>query len=92
MTSITTSLPLQLFGTIESIEGITLKAMLCIDRDCSNEAMLHWWGENAPGGALVKLIQKDSGIDIEPIKLYGTNERLGLISPNPCLTFAYHLL
>ena len=82
MNSITTSLPLQLFGTIEDIEGITLEAMLCIDRDCSNEAMLHWWGENVLGGALVKLLQKDSVIDIEPIKLYRTNERLGLFPPN----------
>ena len=85
MTSITTSLPLQLFGTIEDIEGLTLEAMLCVDRDCPDEAMLHWWGESnsGTGGALVKLMQNASGvIDIKPLKLYRTNERRGLFLPN----------
>lgn len=74
-------LPVQLFGTIENIEGITLQSMLCLDNDRPDEAMLHWWG-STKGGALVKLSQDISGfIYFKPLFLYRTNDTNGLYLP-----------
>lgn len=46
--------------------------MLCMDIDCPDEAMVHWWGENRPAYAvLVQLLSENNGsIKLKPRDLY----------------------
>jgi len=67
----------QYFGTVETADNGPANAMLCIDADCPDEAMIQWWGENTkPGGALVRFRwSSDQLLTMEPIVLYRVNER-----------------
>ena len=75
-------LPLQLSGTISTEEGIS-QAMLCMDIDRPDEAMLHWWNEITNHGAiLVKVLRKSDGsIKLEPKNVYHVNSSGGLFMP-----------
>lgn len=76
-------LPLQLFGSIETAEG-TREAMMCMDIDRQDEAMLHFWGDaTAPAGAsLLRVIKNSAGVvELESIALYRINESRGLWLP-----------
>lgn len=56
--------PLQLFGSIDTAEG-TDEAMMCMDIDRPDEAMLHFWeGTTAPAGtaALLCAIKRSAGV------------------------------
>lgn len=76
------TIPLQLFGTIDTGEE-TARAMLCMDNDRPDEAVLHWWAEKkAPAAILVKWLKKSDGaIGLEPIGFYRTNENGSLWMP-----------
>lgn len=75
-------LPLQLFGTIETSQGLA-DAMFCMDIDRPEEAMVHWWGANIDRGAvLVRLIKKGNDVlELVPLLLYRTNDGGGLFAP-----------
>lgn len=76
--------PLQLFGSIGTAEG-TKDAMMCMDIDRPDEAMLHFWGgTTTPAGAaaLLRVIKKSVGVvELELISAYRTNESGGLWLP-----------
>lgn len=73
--------PLQLFGSIERGEE-TVRAMLCMDIDRTDEVMLHLCSNTAPAAGLFRFLRKGNGaIELEPIALYRTNENGGLWLP-----------
>ena len=75
--------PLQLFGNIDTAED-TIHAMMCMDIDRPEEAMLHFWGgTTAPAGAvLLRFLRKSVGVvELELMSAYRTNERGGLWLP-----------
>ena len=76
------ALPLQLFGTVETGEE-NAQAMLCMDVDRPEEAMLHWWGDRTPPeAALVSFLRKSEGeIELEPKLSYRTNPNGSLLLP-----------
>lgn len=77
------SLPLQLFGSIDTEEG-TRDAMMCMDIDRPDEAMLHFWGGTTTpaGAALLRVIKKSEGVvELDSIAAYRTNESGGLWLP-----------
>lgn len=73
---------LQQFGNIDTADE-SANAMLCMDIDRPDEAMLHWWGEKtAPGGALVRFLRANDGaVELEPIAAYRSNDNGGLWLP-----------
>ncbi|SEP11583.1 FRG domain-containing protein [Nitrosovibrio sp. Nv6] len=70
---------LQLFGTIRTADEI-LNAMLCMDIDRPDEAMMHWWGEKTNSAAvLVRLLRgNNEAVRLEPLDIYGINQYGGL--------------
>jgi hypothetical protein len=76
-------LPLQLFGSIETDEG-NREAMLCMDIDRPDEAMLHFWGGTSnPAGALLCAFKRDSDtVELESLVVFRTNENGSLGKPS----------
>lgn len=74
-------LPLQLFGTVNTPEGIA-DAMLCMDIDCTDEAMLHWWRKGAvPQAALVRLHKRNGVIELETLAVHRADDQGALHLP-----------
>jgi hypothetical protein len=75
-------IPFQLFGSIETPDGIA-DAMFCLDKDRPDEAMLHLWGKDiAPVAVLVKL--KGDIHDVVELKaetFFKMNDIGGIFSP-----------
>lgn len=76
------ALPLQLFGEIDMGKEVA-EAMLCMDADLPNEALLHFWGKvTAPGAIRLELTRNSSdGIELLPLNVYRTNDGGGLWMP-----------
>jgi hypothetical protein len=76
------ALPLQLFGTIETANE-TSDAMMCMDKDRPDEAMLHWWGKDTVTTAALVKIQRndDKKMEFMPFNVYHANESGGLFLP-----------
>ncbi len=76
--------PLQFFGNIDTEEG-TNEAMLCMDIDRPDEAMLHFWGgATDPSGtaALFCAIKRSAGVvELESLSAYRTSESGSLWLP-----------
>jgi hypothetical protein len=75
------ALPLQLFGTVDTPEG-TADAMLCMDIDCTDQAMLHWWRkETVPQAALVRLHKRNGVIELETLAVHRADDQGALHLP-----------
>lgn len=75
------ALPLQLFGTVDTPEGIA-DAMLCRDIDCADQAMLHWWRKGTvPQAALVRLHNRNGVIELETLAVHRADDQGALHLP-----------
>jgi hypothetical protein len=72
---------LQQVGTIETPSG-TADALMFIDADRPNEAMIHLWGKDIkPWALLVDIISKNDGYEFVAKSLYATRENGALFLP-----------
>lgn len=75
------ALALQQFGSIETPQGLA-DAMLCIDDDCPNQLMIHWWGKNITARALLcDAAWRDEKLHLTPHLVFRTSEFGGIILP-----------
>lgn len=56
--------------------------MLCMDIDCPDQAMLHWWRkETVPQAALVRFLKRDALIELKTLALHRADDQGGLHLP-----------
>ena len=69
-----TNKPIQLFGTIDTPEGVA-RAMLCVDADRPHEFMIHKWGMGQPFALLMNATtDADGSFILKPKNLYKPSE------------------
>lgn len=70
---------MQLFGNIGLVQG-NANAMLCLDSDRPHEAIISWFGEGVPPGAMLVDASRDEATwQLVPKRLYRVNDGGGLI-------------